>query len=672
MSAEYAVVLADRFTSAADKIGDSADKAHAKIVAMQNAAKQGVKLGAFLLGGGSGAGRSGGGRAAYNEAADGWSKARAAAEKANRSLGLAQSAAIAMDQRRTAITERNRERVAAAAARAQQKETASLAREEAKRNAITDRAARIRAAAHEKASHKSYYGGHKSISGLFGARAEHKTSGLVTGAADAILAAPSSAISSAADAITALVTGSATIAYNFGKATIAAQSMREESVEGFKAIYGIGVDADKLFDDARTIAKQTKFETPQVVAQFNTLAAAGFSADQLKRMYLTTADVGSARGTGKQAQYTRGLSKLNAQDAAMFGTFQQAAMAGPGLKNAEQTLAKQLGINFTPKGGLDEHLRKMFRDHKIKGSTALEGVVGATNSLYNKNTGKEGEFAYAQGSKTWAGMISNIKAGLGDILNMKMDDQKGLAGFKTLLQSIGSDNGLFDQASERGQRFASLVSRFVEDIFMPFGGITLNKTGSILDRIIDAGTELELKFRVIMIEISKGFDSFLSDAKGSILGLATDIGSAIAKGMYQGAIEMAFGPQGTRYSSVAQGSSGKAWGNLFEDITGSRGPNDTGQGATSAKTGQIPTFALGGIVPGPTGSRQAIYAHGGEVVSGLHGEYGGRSRGGGSTYEVTINVMVQGTQDPVATAQRAAAEFEMAADRYFGRLLAQG
>ena len=159
----------------------------------------------------------------------------------------------------------------------------------------------------------------KSIGGLLRKRAGNKASGLATGAADAILAAPGNILTGAAGAVGSLVTGAAGIAYNFGRAAIAAQAMREDSVEGFTAIFGSSTEANRLFDAARAAAKQTKFDTAEVVRDFNTIAASGFGSKDIERIYWTSADIGSARGAGRQQRYLNALSKINASPQASFG-----------------------------------------------------------------------------------------------------------------------------------------------------------------------------------------------------------------------------------------------------------------------------------------------------------------------------------------------------------------
>lgn len=574
--------------------------------------------------------------------------------------------------------------------RAQQKETASLAREEAKRNRIADQAAALRAKAHERAAHKSYFGGEKSVGDLLRKRAGSRASGLATGAADALLSAPGQIVTGALGAVGSVAAGTATIAYNLGKAAIAAQAMREDSVEGFTAIFGSSSEANRLFDVARVAAKQTKFDTKEVVRDFNTIAAAGFKSDQIERIYWTSADIGSARGGGRQQSYLNALAKINASPQASFGSVQQAALAGPGIGNVFNELSKRLGINQTLSR---KDWMKKFRDGGVSGSVALESVIGATNSLYNKKTGQAGEYAKGQGDTTWSGVISNIKNGLGDVLNMKLPADHSLNKFKILLQSIGSTGGLFDETTQRGQRFARLISNVVEDIFKPFGGITLSNANNLIDKLLDGAESLEQRFRSVMTTIKDSVGDFMGNAKASLLDLAAEIGAAIGKGMYlaiqrgvnslpvigSGLSDSAAAAQAQKGLGVGAFYSKASTKGVASTAVGSAifAPGTIGGSLYDALGGQreVPSMASGGVVPGPPGAPVMVQMHGGEVVPGLRGEYMGAAmakygRGGGLT--VNIYQTITGGGDPVQTAQYSNQMIEATMDRYVGRLAAQG
>lgn len=573
----------------------------------------------------------------------------AAVERGNAALNRAHAQAIAMDARRTAAQDREAAKRAAAAERESARATAQEARDEQRFSAyrlrLDRKFAREREAAAEKNAHKSYFGGEKSLGDLFRSRAESKTSGMVTGAVDAVLNAPAAAISGAFSLVTSAVSAGASLSYSFGRMAIDSQAMRENSVAAFASIYGSVDVGNQLFDKARKIGQLTKFETKDVVGIYNTLAANNFKSDELEKYGWAVADIASARGSEKGLQFLAAIGKIRSSKTATFGTLQSAGGAGPGAENVFSALGE-----ITGKGEMGRaQWQKYLRGNTVTRDQALEAVLKATTGTYDKKTGKLGDFAREQGMGTWEGLISNIGEGLGNTLRGKsISDLPALKTFKTLLQSI---NELFDESTENGKRFTALVGRFVEDVFIPFGGLE-GKGGSILTRLLDAGDAVEKKFRQIMEDIKSGVKEAFSDDGAGISQLAAKVGFAIGSGIFKGIMSEL---PGSRYSSTVQGSAGAAWGNLVEDTIGGA----TVEGMPLPMAGK---FATGGEVPGPYGSPQLAIVHGGEIISGLQGEYAGATAakygGGGSSFNVTVNVMGGGDSRDVADAVVSA--FEMA------------
>lgn len=434
--------------------------------------------------------------------ADDWQKMAEKAEKA--------------EQRKTAAVEREaakRERIALREAMAQDKaaQRAAAAQERAAKRAVKEeeRAAKKRKKEEDNAARSPIFGGYRSVSELLRETASQKMSGASRGLAGRVLGGPASlamgAVGVAGDAISFgadLVSYTAEAAVNFGKMAISAQAMREQSVEGFKAIFGSAETSEHLFDSAVRIAKLTKFDTPDVVKHFNNLAAGGFGADQLTNVFAAIADVQSARGANFGGRYSNALQKLNAQPSALFSTFQQGAMAGPGLKLAEEVLAKQLGIGDSK--NIDADLRKMFREKKVSGTGAINAVLTATSQRYDQG-GELGGFARKQGEGTWEGLLSNIRNGLSDVLTMKLPPNHPLMRFKGILVEV---NRLFDETTAGGKRFQALISNLVSDVFSLFN-IQDGKTKEGIDKLLTIAESLEESFR--------GFTGYLSDSMTMLL-----------------------------------------------------------------------------------------------------------------------------------------------------------
>ncbi len=434
--------------------------------------------------------------------ADDWQKMADKAERAEQK----KTAAL---EKETAKRERAMMREAIAQVKAEQRAAAAQDRAAKRAQKEAERAAKKRKKEEDQAARSPIFGGYRSVSELMRETASQKASSMSRGIAGKVLGGPASlamgAFSLAGDALSFgadLASYTAEAAYNFGKMAISAQAMREQSVEGFKAIFGSAETSEKLFDNAVRIAKLTKFDTPEVVAHFNNLAAGGFGADQLTNVFAAIADVQSARGANFGGRYSNALQKLNAQPSALFSTFQQAAMAGPGLKLAEEVLAKQLGLGNSK--NIDADLRKAFREKRVSGTGAINAVLTATSQRYDQG-GELGGFARKQGEGTWEGLLSNIRNGLSDVLTMRLPPNHPMLRFKGVLVEV---NRLFDETTEGGKRFQALISNLVSDVFSLFN-IQEGKTKEGIDRLLTLAESLEETFR--------GFTGYLSDSMTMLL-----------------------------------------------------------------------------------------------------------------------------------------------------------
>jgi hypothetical protein len=138
---------------------------------------------------------------------------------------------------------------------------------------------------------------------------------------------------------------------------------------------------------------------------------------------------------------------------------------------------------------------------------------------------------------------------------------------------------------------------------------------------------------------AKGVKNFLGDSKVTLIQLGADVGLAIGKAIVSGAYEGLGQLTGLgRYSSVIQGSSGKAWGNLASDAA--EKVNVWG-GAPAA----LPEYAGGGTVPGPYGEPRLAIVHSGEEYLGIGAAK--RSGGGGSGSSITVEQLIIQCDSPM-------------------------
>lgn len=501
--------------------------------------------------------------------ADEWQRMAAKVEREEQRMTSAREREAAKRQaaqeREARTTQRTQDRAAAQsvklAEKAERQRLAVIERENKAGERMWTRIAFASQRAQDKAqaaaARKPWFGGHKSVADLLRTRGLSKIEGMATGAADFAVGLPGMAlggigglalggIKMAAGAALDLVSYSADAATNFAKMAISAQALREQSVAGFAAIYGNAGVADKLFDQAVHIAKLTKFDTPEVVQRFNDLAAGGFTAQQLPMMFAAVADVQSARGENYGSRYSTAVQKLNAQPSALFTTFQQAAMAGPGLKLAEQVLADRLGLKSN---NIDADLRKMFREKKISGGAAINAILQSTSERYDQG-GMLGGFSRAQGEGTWEGLISNIRNGLSDVLTMKLPENHPMLRFKGILREI---NSLFVDQTQRGQRFQTLMAKLVEDVFLVFD-IDPGKTGKAMENLLGLAEALETKVRSVAEWIRDKISSPLAE------GLSEDFGASLQQSLKRGFIDLGIlaGKAFAAGAFEAMGMTGKA------------------------------------------------------------------------------------------------------------------
>jgi len=503
-------------------------------------------------------------------------------------------------------------------------------------------AAKTAAAEAEKSAHKSYFGGHKSISGLLGARAEHKMSGLATGAADALLGAPATLVTGALSAVGSLVEGTTAMAFNFGKAAISAQAMREESVEAFKAIYGNEDTANRLFDQARKMAKDTKFDTVDVVKMYNTLAANNFGVSELDKWSRAVADIESAR-KGKGETFLNAISRIRGSQLASFGQVQSAGLQGPGIENVFRELAKVKGMDTNT-----DRFKwmKLFRKGGVTREEALQAVEQAVAGKYDTRTGKVGEFAAAQGSKTWSGVLSNIKNGLGDVLNMRFSENHPINKFKEILMAIGSPGGLFDESSESGRRFSKLMSNLVEDVFSIFGGLA-DKTDDSIKSILSLGEALERQFKKVTDYIRDKITPAIVEAINSpnldqhLTAFAAKIITIISKGILA-ALDAALPEWVTGPKNLPPLPSGVVTPWNINNVTPSSAGTSPAAGGGVELGGGITSHAGGGKIPGPFGRPRMIIGHGTEEILPLGTSLASMRGGDGAGMSVTAPVHIYG------------------------------
>lgn len=267
----------------------------------------------------------------------------------------------------------------------------------------------------------------------------------------------------------------------------------------------------------------------------------------------------------------------------------------------------------------------------------------AQASIYkNKDVGEAaGGLANLKATTTLIGAMNNAENAFDNlILGMDFANTKGAVALRDFLNrfnTVVGESGVLKQA----------VANFTDALFKPLERMTDQNIEHLIGMAAKAGTAVGDAIKQIWEWIKRLLDAepgtLIKNAKDVLIQAGGFLGQGILKGMSVGAAELA----GVgRYSSTAQGSSSRAWRNLWEDTGGKvsgalyslvapKGEAEDGAPATPT-----PSFRDGGVVggSGPMGSPQIIEAHKGERFLGV-------GRSAGTNITVPIQLFYSGSAD---------------------------
>ena len=401
----------------------------------------------------------------------------------------------------------------------------------------------------------------------------------------------SGVLSSITSAVTGLVTGAIKGAVSFASMAVDAARMREEALATFEAMYENKDVAANLFKSALEIAKDTKFETGEVVERFKALASGGYKSKELKNVFWAISDVNSAReGAGDRAQYS--LIKMRLKGIADLETVNALAESGAG-QDLFKKIADELGISGkkSPESRREE-VFKLLSQKKVSDLTVESAFIDAVNDKLNGGKGV-GHYSVEMGKKTLSGQISTLKSSLSDIFaGMSTDDKSGIGKFKNFLSNLNDNIGGIKLTKERqelnesikkgialtseqaeelkklggidafnkqnteiefinqnSERFKTLVGKLVDDVFLLFD-VKGGTTNDMFSNLLSIAEKLEVKFRSLMewirdkllpfitdkvipyiVGIFENPDGFLSGLKAALLDLARLVGKELYKGV---------------------------------------------------------------------------------------------------------------------------------------------
>jgi hypothetical protein len=264
-----------------------------------------------------------------------------------------------------------------------------------------------------------------------------------------------------------------------------------------------------------------------------------------------------------------------------------------------------------------KELENMAKMQKLISMAKSAGTPLAYSTLFNaaqasvykgKDVGKAaGGLSEYKATNTLIGSINKASNAFDNLLlGMDFAGSKGGVQLRDFLNRFNAVIG------ESGTLKAA-VTNFTDALFAPLQKMTGKDIEKLINMAAAAGKAVGDGIKQIWEWIQKLLlakpGEFLNNVKDVLVQAGTFIGQGLLKGVSVGAAEATgFG----RYSSTVQGSSGKAWGNLWDDTGGAAAnwlgdalapsQQDEGQGADSppAWVANIPHNATGGRYTSPT------------------------------------------------------------------------
>lgn len=444
-------------------------------------------------------------------------------------------------------------------------------------------------------------------------------------------------------------------------------------------------DARMLMQESLKLAKLTPIADKEIVAAVKDFATAGYQPKQAIFLAKVMADQQSKfledprvkgnfvtafnRMQGKGVASLRDLESLRIAKFNVGEILEQlphqkgmkeimAGIKGGKYKVSEEDLAK--ARESVPEGEISgKQLENLAKLQKVISMSKQAGTPIAASTLANAAIaslykGKElstaaGGLANMKAISTLTGAVNNAENAFDNLLlSMDLAESKGgeaLRNFLNIFSSTVSESHVLKDA----------LTGVFDAIFIPLKNFTkedleavIRKVGKVGEAVIGFIKQAWGWFEKL---ITAKPGEFLSNIKGVLVDVGTYIGQGILKGVTGAGVTLGAEALGIsqstagRYSSTVQGSSMKAWGNLWEDTGGAAASWVYDLVAPeSQKGGSVKKLAEGGIVDQPT---LAVIGEGGEreyvIPESKMGMMGGKS---GISIHMPIQLMYAGSADP--------------------------
>lgn len=466
-----------------------------------------------------------------------------------------------------------------------------------------------------------------------------------------------------------VATGIKDTAVGFGEMVLSGAAFREDTTVAFKQILGSAEKADQLFENALAVARQTKFETRDVVGLYTDLLGAGFKQHELNTLVAGLADVGTNRGIEYAQRLENALAKTKALGKLTGDALSEATIAGGfERKKVLQNVADAMGL----KGSTDQLAKKVeaaLKKGAVDGGVGIMAILKTVGDQLDPG-GQLGDFAKAQ-SNTLNGVWSNFKESFSNLFMSK--ETQELPALKTLKQTMLMLSDFFDATKPKGQAVLAVVNRLANDMLSIFELDPANaeKTFTKLLGWLEGAERVVRRLTTwIKSELFPAIGEAFNQEGGlgkTLTNVLLTIGRVVGQGIWEG-VKGATGIGGGGSNLPNMGTSvdlGKVLGDRVQ-IGGSATAKlirdeqeranlpkiqvPEGMPAGVFTLDGVPKFAAGGIVDRPT--LAVVGEAGPEAIIPLG--RGGGALGGVGEMHVTINIA--GSGSPAETARQVRVE----------------
>lgn len=296
------------------------------------------------------------------------------------------------------------------------------------------------------------------------------------------------------------------LTYSFARAGVEAASFKETNSLAFRTLLGSQAAADRVMAASIKFARETPFESADVMGMYKSLLTSGFQEREIPVVLKAAGDLAALNDFDKQV-VDRVLLALR-------------QIKGKGRLQGDELL--QLAESGVPVGKVYERLAKIFNTTSAEAQKMMSaGRIDANTGIFAildvlKSTSSGGQLGSLMGSisDTVPGLFAQLRSRPTEYL-MELDKSGGFSAFKGALKHL---NAVLDAETDAGQRIASRIERTFNRVMKGLFGDLSGPDGAaqaeaLVERVIGTVDKL-----IAMLEVGgaavKGFLGGFADGAG--------------------------------------------------------------------------------------------------------------------------------------------------------------